>query len=353
MNHSRVAFAASCVLALLPWDGRAADSPAAGVPAQQQALLQTGTGGPEMVKLQTIPVLQPGPRQVLIRVHAAALNPTDLITLRRPAPAGQTVRRVLGIDVAGVIVAAGPDTAGRPVGMPVFGIIDRQDPALNGAYAQYALLRAASSVPKPPNLSYAEAAGLGVVGVTALRMLDNAKVSAGQRVLVTGVAGGVGSTAAQMARARGAIVVGTASPRHAQYLQSIGVSEVIDYRQGRVADKAGKVDAIVDTVGGEEAVDLLRALKSGGYFTSAAGAPVKPEQCAALRVQCLGSPGSAAAAPLEVLEQVGQLAAAGKLRINIDESYPLERGAEGLTYLDEGHAEGKVVLAVSGEANKR
>jgi NADPH:quinone reductase-like Zn-dependent oxidoreductase len=352
MHHARRALSVAWVLAVCMPQGRAADT-APQIPQQQQAFVQNGTGGLEILKLETIPVLQAGPGRVLIRVHAAALNPADLDALERPAPDGKPVRRVIGVDVAGVIVAVGPDTPGRSVGMPVFGVFERQDTMLNGAYQQYASLRIQNTAPKPANLTYAQAAGLGVVGVTALRLLDQAKVASGQRVLINGVAGGVGSTAAQMALARGTKVVGTASPRHAKYLQSIGVTEVIDYRQGNVADKAGKVDAVIDAVGDKAAADLLRTVKPGGHFASTAGAPVTPEQCATAKVECSASPGNAATAPLTVLEQVGQLAAAGKLRTNIDKTYPLERLVEALKYLQEGHAEGKVIIAVTAEADRR
>jgi NADPH:quinone reductase-like Zn-dependent oxidoreductase len=336
-------------LALLAAGAMAATHPiqaAEAVPAQQQAVVQTGTGGPETLKLQTIPVLQPGPGQVLVRVRAAALNPTDWGQLTRPNT-GASGQRVLGADLAGVIVAAGPDTAGRPVGMAVFGVTDRGSGALNGAYSQYALVPTQNTAPKPSKLGYDEAAGLGIVGVTALRMVDNAQVQSGQRVLITGVAGGVGSVAAQIAVARGAHVIGTASARHAAYLRSIGVSQVIDYTQGDIAGHAGMVDAVLDTVGGEEAVQVLRAIKAGGHFISVGHAEITAEQCTAVHVQCLGSPGSASAAPVAVLEQVGQLAQQGKLRIHVDHTYPLEHAAEALQYLHEGHVEGKVILTVA------
>jgi NADPH:quinone reductase-like Zn-dependent oxidoreductase len=322
---------------------------AAAIPAQQQAVVQTGTGGPETLKLQTIPVLQPGPGQVLVRVQAAALNPTDWGQLTRPNT-GASGQRVLGADLSGVIVAAGPDTAGRPVGMAVFAVTDRGSGALNGAYSQYALVPKQNTAPKPSNLGYDEAAGLGIVGVTALRMIDNAQVQSGQRVLITGVAGGVGSVAAQIAVARGAQVIGTASARHAAYLHSIGVSQVIDYTQGDVASHAGMVDAVLDTVGGEEAVQVLRAIKAGGHFITVGHAELTPEQCSAVHVQCLGSPGSASGAPVAVLEQVGTLAQQGKLHIHIDRTYALDRAAEALQYLHEGHVEGKVILTVAAKA---
>jgi NADPH:quinone reductase-like Zn-dependent oxidoreductase len=353
MNHGKIALAAACAAA---WIGSAtlgaADAQAA-APKQQQAMVQTGTGGPQVLKLQTIPVLEPGSGQVLIRVYAAAVNPADWGGLVRPAPAGTTIRRVPGIDAAGVIAAVGPGVTDRPVGTPVFAIIGADAAGPNGAYAHYVIAAAANTAPKPANLSYVQAAGLGVVGVTALGALDEAHVQAGQRVLITGVAGGVGSTTAQMAVARGATVLGTASPRHDAYLHGIGVKQVIDYTRGDIAGQAGKVDAVIDTVGRMEAVEALHAVKAGGHFVSIARAPVTPAECAAAQVQCSGSPGHAAEAPLARLLQVGKLAGDGKLAIHIDRTYPLAQAAEAVQYVHQGHTEGKVVLTVGGPRGSR
>jgi NADPH:quinone reductase-like Zn-dependent oxidoreductase len=316
------------------------------VPKQQQAVVQHGSGGPQVLKLEHIAVLEPGDGQVLIRVHAAAVNPADWGALARPGPAA--LRRVPGLDVSGVIAAVGSGVTDRSVGMPVFAIVGPVEAGLNGAYAQYVIAKAAITAPKPAQISYAQAAGLGVVGVTALRALDDAQVRGGQRVLITGVAGGVGSTAAQIALARGATVLGTASPRHDAYLRGIGVSKVIDYTKGDIAGQAGTVDAVIDTVGGMEAVDAFHALKAGGHFLSIARAQVTPQQCAAAQVQCSGSPGHAADAPLSALLQIGQLAGTGKLAIHVDRTYPLSQAADAVQYVHEGHTEGKVVLTVMG-----
>ncbi|MGH8255917.1 MAG: NADP-dependent oxidoreductase [Steroidobacteraceae bacterium] len=320
------------------------------LPQQQRAVVQDGTGGPQVLKLERIAVLQPAAGQVLIKVHAAAVNPADWGGLVRPAAPGSTVRRVPGLDVSGVIVAVGAGVTDRSVGMPVFAIVGPVQAGLNGAFAQYVIAKAAITAPKPAQISYAQAAGLGVVGVTALRALDEAQVRAGQRVLITGVAGGVGSTAAQIAFARGATVLGTASPRHDAYLRSIGVSKVIDYRQGDVAGHAGKVDVVVDTVGGEEAIDAFHALKAGGQFVSIARAQVTPQQCAAAQVHCSGSPGHAADAPLAALLQIARLAGAGTLTLHVDRTYPLSEAAEALQYVHAGHTEGKVVLTATAAA---
>jgi len=239
------------------------------------------------------------------------------------------------------------------VGMPVFGMVDHSGDSLNGGYAQYSVASVTSTAPKPRNLSYAQAAGLGVVGVTALRALDAGNVQAGQRVLITGVAGGVGSSAAQIAVGRGAIVLGTSSPRHEAFVHALGVSKFIDYTQGNVAGQAGQTDVVIDTVGGSEAVDAFHTVKAGGHFVSIAHAGVTPEQCMAAQVQCSGSPGSAASAPAAVVLQVGELASQGKLTMHVDQTFPLENAVDALQYVHQGHTEGKVILAVTKQAANR
>jgi NADPH:quinone reductase-like Zn-dependent oxidoreductase len=320
------------------------------LPTQQQAVVLTGSSEAPVIKLESIPVLQPGPGQVLIRVYAAAVNGSDG-TPRRPSSSADTpVRTVPGQDVAGVVAAVGPDVTDRKPGMAVFGIVNRT--GLNGAYAHFAVANVSSTAPKPSGLSFAQAAGLGVAGVTALRVLDEAQVHAGQRVLILGIAGGVGSLAAQIAVARGATVLGTASPRHSAYLRSIGVSRVINYATGDVATRAGQVNAIIDTVGGDEALQALGALMGGGRLVSIARAKITAAACSARQVQCLGSPGPAAQAPAAVIQQVARLAGEGELRAHIDRTYRLAQAADALHYMAQKHTEGKVVLAVTGNATE-
>jgi len=350
MYRTRIALAlASAAVCIAGAAGdRAAIAAQPRLPAQQQAIVQTGAGGPEVLELESIPVPRPGPGQVLIRVHAAAVNPGDWAQLARPPAAGGSDRSVPGQDVSGVIVAVGEGISDRRPGMAVFGIVDRA--GLNGAYAHYAVANVSSTAPKPRSVSFAQAAGLGVVGVTALRVIDQGQVHAGKRVLILGVAGGVGSLAAQIAVARGATVLGTASPRHAAYLRSIGVSRIINYAAGDVAAHAGRVDVVIDTVGGNEALAALDALGAGGRFVSIARAQVSPGQCAARQLQCLGSPGPAGRAPPSVILQVARLAAEGELSVHIDRVFPLAHAAEALRYVHRGHTEGKVILAVTPDA---
>ena len=350
MNLSRVSLSAACMAASITLGAGAAHA-AHVLPKQQQAVVQEGTGGPEVLKVEKVPVPKPGSGQVLIRVYAAALNPADYGQLGRPPPAG--ARQIAGLDISGVIVAVGPDVTDRTVRQAVFGIADRTA-GLNGAYAQYSIANTSSTAPKPPKLSYADAAGLGVVGVTALRAVDQANVQAGQHVLITGVAGGVGSSAAQIAMASGATVLGTASARHQGFLKELGIGKIIDYTQGDVTAQAGALDAVIDTVGGSEALDAFHAIKPGGRFVSVVRpADITPELCASAQVQCFGSPGPASRAPAEVIMRVGQLAAQGKLKAHVDRAFPLASAAEALQYLHEGHTEGKVILAVTHESSRR
>jgi NADPH:quinone reductase-like Zn-dependent oxidoreductase len=316
---------------------------AATLPSDQRAIVQIGAGGPEVLQLQSIPVPHPGPGQVLIRVAAASVNPADYAQLAR-IPADSD-RRVPGLDVAGMVVADGDGVDDPAPGTAVFAIVDSR--GLNGGFAHYAVANVSVTAPKPRRLTFVQAAGLGVVGVTALRVANEGQIHAGKRVLILGVAGGVGSSVAQIAVARGATVLGTASPRHATYLRHIGVSRVINYTAGNVASHAGHVDVVIDTVGGDEALQSLAALGPGGLFVSVGHANVTAEQCSERRIQCLGSPGSAARAPATAIREVAQLAGDGNLRVHVDRTYPLARAADAMRYNHAGHTEGKVILLVS------
>ena len=214
-------------------------------PKEQKAIVQKA--GSEAMQLQTVPVPAPAANQVLIRVYAAAVNPTDW---KNGAPSADVVP---GADVAGVVAAVGEGVTGFKVDDPVWGIALRRGVVLNGGYAEYAIAAVANVAKKPANITFAQAASLGIATVTGVRVIGETQVAKGQRVLITGVAGGVGSAAAQTAKARGAVVVGTASARHNEYLRSIGVDQVIDYTKGDFETQVGHVDVVIDTVGGDTA----------------------------------------------------------------------------------------------------
>jgi NADPH:quinone reductase-like Zn-dependent oxidoreductase len=308
----------------------------AALPKEQQAILQRA--GSDALQLQTLPVPTPAPNQVLIRIYAAAVNPADW---KGGAPSDD---RIPGGDVAGVVAALGEGVTAFSVGDAVFGIAARRGGVLNGAYAEYAVAAVANVVRKPANMTYAQAAGLGIATVTGVRVVDDTEVAKGQRVLITGVAGGVGSAAAQAAKARGAYVIGTASARHNAYLRSIGVDQVIDYTTVDFETQVGRVDAAIDTVGGETAIRAMSTLPRGARFVST-GAHDLEAQCREAGLKCAPYR-SAADVERRIYSQVASLASAGKLKVNIDKSFPLADASQAQAYSMAGHAEGKIILLV-------
>lgn len=313
-------------------------------PKEQQAILQKA--GSDALMLQTLPVPAPAANQVLVQIYTAAVNPADY---KSGAPSAD---RIPGGDIAGVVAALGEGVTEFKVGDPVFGIAVRQAGLLNGAYAEYAVAAVANVVRKPANMTYAEAAGLGIASVTGVRLVDFTELAAGQRLLITGVAGGVGSAAAQAAKAKGIYVIGTASARHNAYLSSIGVDQVIDYTKGDFVTQVGHVDAVIDTVGGDTALRAMSLLPRGARFAST-GAHDLDAQCAEAGLICAAYRGAATLAR-RIYEQTAALATAGKLEINVDRSFPLAQASQAQAYSMAGHAEGKIILVVdAAQANRK
>jgi len=305
-------------------------------PKEQKAIVQKA--GSDALTLQTVPVPTPAANQVLIHIYAAAVNPADY---KSGAPSADLLP---GGDAAGVVAALGDGVTGFKVGDPVWGVVARRPGVLNGAYAEYAVAPVATVVHKPANVTYAEAAGLGIATVTAVRVVDDTQVAKGQRVLITGIAGGVGSAAAQAAKARGAYVIGTASAQHNAYLSSIGVDKVIDYTKVEFEKQVGHVDVVIDTVGADTATRAMTTLPRGGWFISTGNHDLDA-QCAAAGLKCAPYR-SAADVSRHVYEEVASLVSAGTLKIKIDRSFPLADAAQAQAYSKAGHAEGKIILIV-------
>ena len=328
----------------------------AATPSHQQAIVQHGAGGPEVLKLETVPVLDPRKGEVLIRVYAAAINPVDWKRRKGGGdyamdPRGLPVM-IPGGDVAGVVEKLGDGVTELKVGQPVFAVLPREAKRLNGAYSHYAVAPAGNVMPKPTNFTYAEAAGLGIATVTGVRVVIDTKVSKGQRVLITGASGGVGTIAVQTAKARGAYVIGTASGRREDFLRSIGVDEFVDYTTGSFEEKVKNVDVVIDTVGSDTTDRAFKTVRRGGYFVSVATRNYDA-RCAAAGVTCparfnafeVGRP---------VFEEVGKLADAGKLNVYIDKTFPLAQAGDAQLYSEQGRTQGKVSLIVdAAHANEK
>jgi len=311
-------------------------------PKEQRAILQKA--GSDALQLQTVPVPTPAANQVLIHVYAAGVNPADW---KGGAPSND---QIPGGDVAGVVAALGEGVTNFKVGDPVWGIV-RRGGSLNGGYAEYAVAAVANVERKPANITYAQAAGLGIAIVTGVRIVEVTEVAKGQRVLITGVSGGVGSAAAQAAKAKGAIVIGTASARHNEYLRSIGVDQAIDYTKGDFEKQVGRVDVVIDTVGGDTALKAMSTLPRGGRFHSTGDHNLDP-QCAKAGVTCAPY-SSAADVPHAIYEQVASLVSTGKLAVNIDKSFALADATKARDYSKDGHAEGKIILVVDAAQAER
>jgi len=321
------------------------------IPQTMRAVRTDANGAPGGVKLETVPVPHPAEGQVLLRVYAAGTNPVDW-SIRAPTPAAsqaaaappQRAAPPPGRDVAGVIVAVGPGVSGYKVGDKVYTALSG-----GGAYAEYAVAPATELAMKPQKFTFEEAAGIPVAGYTGLRMVVMADVKPGERVLIIGAAGGVGSTAVQAARAAGAHVIAVASSHHDKYLEALGAQEIIDYDKENVAEKAKAVAVVLNTVGTENA-NALTYVQPGGLVLDASG-QVDEKACAAARVTCIHV-ARQGLSNAELLKRLTQMADEGKYSVKVEKSFPLAKTADALSYGRTGDREGKVIIDVHKDAKK-
>ncbi|MBC5766071.1 NADP-dependent oxidoreductase [Ramlibacter albus] len=288
-----------------------------------------------------LPVLAPD--EVLIQVVGASVNPVDWMIRQGKLKEvlAHAMPLTLGWDVSGVVSAAGNLVTRYSIGDSVY---SRPDIARNGTYAEYVAVRAAEVAPKPATISHIEAASLPLAGITAWQALvDVCKLKTGQRVLVHAAAGGVGSLAVQIARARGAYVIGTASAANRHFVLSLGANEFVDYRTQTLESAIQEpVDAVLDTVGGEAQEASFPLLKAGGVLVSIVSPP--PQELAAkygVRGEFLMIGPNA-----EVLEQLAKLADEGKVRPVIGAEFALEDIARAHALSEGRHTRGKIVLYV-------
>jgi len=284
--------------------------------------------------VQTLPIPEPQSGQVRIRVRAASVNPVDWKLAERAAPGAHSIP---GRDLAGIIDAVGPDAGHWHAGDEVIAV------AAGGSYTEYALASVKAVAPKPARLSFAEAAGTPVVGETAWRaMVVVANVQPGQRVLIEGGAGGVGSSAVQIAKARGAYVIATASPTHDALLRSLGADQVIDYHDAHAEDGLHNLDVVLNTVDADTGSRAMSRLRPGGILVSVVGVP-PAAPCAAAQIRCAIT-GSVTG---EYLSALSALAAQGKFHVHIERRLPLAQAAAAWSLNRAGHTAGKIILEVS------
>jgi NADPH:quinone reductase-like Zn-dependent oxidoreductase len=317
-------------------------SPAARLHAADGETMQAIVFADGHLAMHTVARPEPGPGEVRIRIRAAAINPADWKLSRMAARFGPNP--IFGLDASGVIDAVGPSVTGWKPGDAVIALT--RPP--HGAYAQYTVVSADFIARKPRTLSFEQAAGIPVAGITAWRsLIDVAHVRRGQRVLIEGGAGGVGSAAVQIAKAHGAYVIATASASNVAFLKSIGADEVIDYTAGPFEQKVKEVDIALDTVNPDDGLRAMSTLKPGGILISVVG-KMPEDRCAAAKIRC-DIPGSSGAQPATpYLLEVGKLADAGKYHVSVERVFPLSQAAEAWALNRQGHTRGKLVLSVSG-----
>jgi NADPH:quinone reductase-like Zn-dependent oxidoreductase len=253
----------------------------------------------------------------------------------------------MGIDLAGTVTALGEGVTQFAVGDDVFG-------SGVGTLAEFACAKEARIVRKPQSLTFESAASIPCAGVTALQALRKGDVQPGQSVLVNGAAGGVGTFAVQIAKSMGANVTGVCSARNEELVRSIGAHDVVDYAKDDFTRLANKYDVVLDVVGNRSLSDLRRALTPDGTLLLAAGAKGKWLRPVALLLKGVAiskfvhqriSPVMANITQLDLLA-LAALSESGELAPVIDRTFALSESAEAIRYLEEGHARGKVVVAV-------
>ncbi|MBL8270876.1 NADP-dependent oxidoreductase [Steroidobacter sp.] len=302
-------------------------------------------GGPDVLRLDDVPVPEPAAGQVRVRVHATGINPFEW-KLREGRMRGRIelqLPHIPGFDVTGVIDKLGPEVSGWSEGDEVIAALNR---SAQGGYADYAVASAEDVVRKPASLSFEAATGLLTPAATAYRFLvELAEVKAGQNVFIHGGAGGVGSAAVQIAKALGAHVTTTASTYNIDYLRGLGADEVINYRRYRFEDYIGQADVVLDNVGGDTLARTPAAMKRGAVLVSPAGVPNAEEvEKAGVRTPSTAWNTGAAFGPR--IQKLVDLVNAGKLRVNVDKAFRLEDAAAAQELSQQGHARGKLVLKV-------
>jgi NADPH:quinone reductase-like Zn-dependent oxidoreductase len=307
-------------------------------------------GGPRVLKYEDAPRPEPKEDELLIRVHAAGVNPADWqIRSGRRSKLKKPFSLILGGDVSGVVEAVGTSVTGFQIGDAVFGVVHTQR---GGAYAEYVTAPASDIAHKPRSLDHIQAAALPVAALTAWQALfDAGELSAGQKVLIHAAAGGVGHIAVQLAKWKGAYVIGTASGPNENFLRKIGVDEFINYRKTRFESVVQDVDVVLESVNRDIAVEAVPGetlerswgvLKKNGVLVSICATPSSETADAyGVRAKRVHMQPSAMQ-----LTEIAKLVDAGHVKPIINTVLPLKEAREAHRLSQKGHTRGKIVLQV-------
>ncbi len=296
-------------------------------------------GGPEVLQYEDVPRPKPKAKEILVRVHAAGVNPVDWKI--REGFLTATLPLIMGIDFSGVVESVGSGVTKYRPGDSVFGQVADE----SGSYAEYAVAMESDVARKPEGLDHLRAAALPVAALVPWQALfDTANLTAGQTVLIHGAAGGVGSFAVQFAKSKGARVIGTASGDHVGQVRQLGADEVIDYRKTKFEEVARDVDVVLDTIGGETQERSWQVLKRGGVLVSLVQPP-SAEKAAAHGVRGLFVSQKANGVQLAT---IADLVVKGKVNVKVEAVLPLAEARKAQELSKTGHSGGKIVLEVNG-----
>ncbi|MBT4074176.1 MAG: NADP-dependent oxidoreductase [Chloroflexi bacterium] len=301
-----------------------------------RAIRYHDNGSADVLKLEEIAVPEPGADEVLVRVRAAGVNPVDW---KQRSGMNPNLPATPGIDVSGLVEKVGAGVHGFEAGQEVWG-------TGQGTYAEYAIAPANSLVPKPANMSFEEGASFGVGVRTAwVALFESAILESGQTILVQGAAGGVGMWGVQLAKWKGATVIGTASSGNIDFINSLGVDVAVDYTNTPIETVAKDVDFVLDTVGGAVQVQSWQTLKRGGTLVTIVGDPDQEQAekhgVTAIRV---GRPTDS----VKIFDTVNELFAAGGAKPLVQKVFPLDQAKQAHELSETTHGRGRIVLSVSG-----
>lgn len=303
-------------------------------------------GGVEVLEVVDIPKPTLNKDQVLVEVHAASINPIDVKirsgVLKEWMPLEFPV--TLGGDFAGVVIEVGEEVTDFKVGEDVFGSAIVVGGG-SGSFAENSAAKAGSIAKKPDNIDYKEAAALPLTGSSAIQALEeHINLQKGQKILIHGGAGGIGTMAIQLAKALGAYVATTASTAEIDYVKSLGADEVIDYTTQKFTQSppAGGFDAVYDTVGGEVTDKSFKVLKKGGVLVSMLGQP-NEELAKEYGVTAIGQNTKTNS---EHLKRLSELVENGTIKPHVDKEFTLDQVKEAFTYQEQNHPKGKVIFKV-------
>jgi NADPH:quinone reductase-like Zn-dependent oxidoreductase len=308
---------------------------------QMRAVVAREYGAPDVLKIEQVQRPEPNEDEALVRVIASSVNPADPLTLsgKYAKEFGTHLPLIAGYDIAGIVEKTGANVTKLKVGDAVYGY-----PTFGGGWADYVVVKEWEVAPKPKSLKFVEAAAVPMGAMTAWQALvDVAKLQPGQTILIHGGSGGVGSFAVQIAKARGARVIASASTANQDLLKQLGADVAVDYTKTKFEDVAKDVDAVLDPVGKDTLARSYGVVKKGGIVMSLVARPDPAE----LQKHGIRGAGISSHADAGDLTEVAQLIDAGKIKPVVTEVLPLTDAVKAQQQAATHHTRGKVVLRVA------